>query len=75
MAMANEDTTRLNVLEADDQKTTVGNYFVSNYPPYSTWSTDHRDAGLAMFDTPAAPGRMETTFGIMCLWPGMRPNL
>ncbi|MFK7788812.1 MAG: coproporphyrinogen-III oxidase family protein [Phycisphaeraceae bacterium] len=50
------DTTRLPVLEADDKKTTVGNYFVSNYPPYSTWSTDHRDAALALFDTPAAPG-------------------
>ena len=51
-----DETTSLTVLEADDKKTTVGNYFVSNYPPYSTWSTDHREAGLAMFDTPAAAG-------------------
>lgn len=50
------DSTPLPVLEADDKKTTVGNYFVSNYPPYSTWSTDHRDAALSLFDTPAAPG-------------------
>lgn len=50
-----EEKTSLTVLEADDKKTTVGNYFVSNYPPYSTWSTDHRDAALELFDTPAAP--------------------
>ncbi|MEO0477499.1 MAG: coproporphyrinogen-III oxidase family protein [Planctomycetota bacterium] len=54
--MSTEDTTRLTVLEADDKKTTVGNFFVSNYPLYSTWSVDHRDAGQAIFDTPAAPG-------------------
>lgn len=54
--MATEDTTPLPVLEADDKKTTVGNYFVSNYPPYSTWSTDHRDAALDLYNTPAAPG-------------------
>ena len=51
-----DETTPLPVLEADDKKTTVGNYFVSNYPPYSTWSTDHRSAALGLFDTPAAPG-------------------
>lgn len=51
-----EHKTPLPVLEADDKKTSVGNYFVSNYPPYSTWSTDHRDAALATFDTTAAPG-------------------
>jgi oxygen-independent coproporphyrinogen-3 oxidase len=51
-----DDKTPLPVLEQDDKKTTVGNYFVSNYPPYSQWKTDHRDAALAMFDTPAAPG-------------------
>ena len=50
-----DENTPLPVLEADDKKTTVGNYFVSNYPPYSTWSTDHRDAALKLFDTPAAP--------------------
>jgi len=54
--MTDQQNTPLPVLEADDKKTTVGNYFVSNYPPYSTWSTDHRDAALALFDTPAAPG-------------------
>ena len=54
--MSENDNTPLPVLEADDKKTTVGNYFVSNYPPFSTWSTDHRDSALAAFDTPAAPG-------------------
>lgn len=51
--MTDQDDTSLPVLEADDKKTTVGNYFVSNYPPYSTWSTDHRQAALDLFDTPA----------------------
>ncbi|MFN3169037.1 MAG: coproporphyrinogen-III oxidase family protein [Phycisphaeraceae bacterium] len=50
------DKTPLPVLEQDDKKTTVGNYFVSNYPPYSQWKTDHRDAALALFHTPAEPG-------------------
>jgi len=54
--MTDQENTSLPVLEADDKKTTVGNYFVSNYPPYSTWSTDHRDAALEAFNTPAAPG-------------------
>lgn len=54
--MTDQDNTSLPVLEEDDKKTTVGNYFVSNYPPYSTWSTDHREAGLNAFNTPAAPG-------------------
>ncbi len=50
------DNTPLPVLEQDDKKTTVGNYFVSNYPPFSTWSTDHRGAALDLYNTPAAPG-------------------
>ena len=54
--MSDPDATPLPVLEADDKKTTVGNYFVSNYPPYSTWSPEHREGALAQFDTPAAPG-------------------
>ncbi|XAM00194.1 coproporphyrinogen-III oxidase family protein [Phycisphaeraceae bacterium D3-23] len=53
--MSDPENTPLPVLEADDKKTTVGNYFVSNYPPFSTWSTDHRDAALRAFDSPAAP--------------------
>ncbi len=51
-----DDNTPLPVLEADDKKTTVGNYFVSNYPPFSTWSTEHRGAALDAFNTPAKPG-------------------
>ncbi|MEM1355813.1 MAG: coproporphyrinogen-III oxidase family protein [Planctomycetota bacterium] len=54
--MSDPEMTSLPVLEADDKKTTVGNYFVSNYPPYSTWSTDHRSHALGLFDTPAPPG-------------------
>ena len=29
------------------QETTVGNYFVANYPPFSFWSTDRRDEPIA----------------------------
>jgi len=38
------------------EETTVGNYFVSNYPPFSFWKPDHAgDARLAL-DRPPAPG-------------------
>lgn len=53
--MTDQNNTPLTVLAEDDKKTTVGNYFVSNYPPYSTWSTDHRGSALDMFDMPAEP--------------------
>src|SRR5437016_2611250 len=34
------------------EKTEVGSYFVSNYPPYSTWTQDHVPAALTALDTP-----------------------
>ncbi len=39
------------------EKTEVGSYFVSNYPPYSTWSSDHVPAALAALDKPATDSR------------------
>jgi len=36
--------------------TTVGNYFVSNYPPYSFWNPESVDQALGVLDTPPAAG-------------------
>src|SRR5687768_17783572 len=36
-------------------KTEVGSYFVANYPPFSTWSTDHLPAIEQALDAPADP--------------------
>jgi oxygen-independent coproporphyrinogen-3 oxidase len=37
-------------------ETTGGNYFVSNYPPYSLWTPDRVGEAYAALDRPAAPG-------------------
>jgi oxygen-independent coproporphyrinogen-3 oxidase len=37
-------------------ETTVGNYFVSNYPPYSFWSPEHVNEAHAALERPPAPG-------------------
>ncbi len=36
--------------------TTVGNYFVSNYPPFSFWKPEHRAEAEAALDRPPQPG-------------------
>jgi oxygen-independent coproporphyrinogen-3 oxidase len=38
------------------EETTPGNYFVSNYPPYSYWSADQVAEAQAALDRPARPG-------------------
>jgi oxygen-independent coproporphyrinogen-3 oxidase len=38
-----------------DDSTKAGNYFVSNYPPYSFWKPEHVDAVERVLDTPADP--------------------
>ena len=38
------------------EETTGGNYFVSNYPPYSLWTPEHVSEAHAALDQPAAPG-------------------
>jgi oxygen-independent coproporphyrinogen-3 oxidase len=43
------------------EETTVGNLFVSNYPPYSFWSPEQVPAALAALDRPAAP---DTVLGL-----------
>ena len=34
----------------------VGNYFISNYPPYSFWKPEFVDGAVAALDRPPAPG-------------------
>jgi oxygen-independent coproporphyrinogen-3 oxidase len=36
----------------ETKKTEVGSYFISNYPPFSTWSHEHVPAALAAFNSP-----------------------
>lgn len=38
------------------QETTVGNYFVSNYPPFSFWKPDRAGEALAALEREPAPG-------------------
>jgi oxygen-independent coproporphyrinogen-3 oxidase len=40
------------------EETTVGNYFVSNYPPFSFWNTDQVPAALAALDRPVAADKV-----------------
>jgi oxygen-independent coproporphyrinogen III oxidase len=39
-----------------EKETTVGNYFVSNYPPFSFWKPEHRGEVTAALGRPADPG-------------------
>ena len=41
--------------EATREKTAVGNYFVSNYPPYSFWKQDLVGEAVAALERPPAP--------------------
>ena len=39
-----------------EEETTVGNYFISNYPPYSFWTQDHVSEAYAALERPPVPG-------------------
>ena len=39
----------------EDADTRVGNYFVSNYPPYSFWTPDLAAEAIAALDRPPLP--------------------
>ena len=39
-----------------EKQTTVGNYFVSNYPPFSFWKPEHRGEVDTALDQPPKPG-------------------
>jgi len=52
-----EPATNLPVLDTSETETTAGNFFVSNYPPFSVWSPDHRDAALDRLSEPGDPAK------------------
>ena len=41
---------------ASDNDTRAGNYFVSNYPPYSFWTRDQVNEAYAALERAPAPG-------------------
>ena len=43
------------------EETTAGNYFVSNYPPYSFWNSEHAAKANEVVDSPP---RSSTPLGI-----------
>ena len=47
--------------EATKEKTSAGNYFISNYPPYSFWKSEYSAEAVAALDRPPAP---DTKLGI-----------
>jgi len=52
-----------------EKETTVGNYFVSNYPPFSFWKPDRVKEVHAALGRPPAPG---TPLGLYCHIPFCR---
>ena len=54
-------TAELESKNPQSEETTVGNYFVSNYPPFSFWKPEHASEALAILDR--APER-ETPLGV-----------
>ena len=43
--------------ESHVEKTEIGSYFVSNYPPFSVWSKEHVPAALKALETPPTDDR------------------
>src|ERR1700732_197285 len=54
------ETNKTAHLDSPDD-TTAGNYFVSNYPPYSFWNPEHVSEAYAALDRPAGA---DTPLGI-----------
>ena len=53
---ANQDNDRSNATSGEEKETVVGNYFVSNYPPFSCWSEERVAGALERLARPADPG-------------------
>src|SRR5712691_1050110 len=49
------------ILLSDERETRAGNYFVSNYPPYSFWTPELVGEAFAALDRPPAP---DTPLGV-----------
>ena len=56
-----EASSTLAVLPSQQEKTTVGNYFVANYPPFSLWTSGRVGEAL---DQLGRPGNVETQLGM-----------
>src|SRR5918997_4197008 len=54
-------TAELIQLGTNDEETRAGNYFVSNYPPYSFWTPDQAGEAFAALERPPAP---DTPLGV-----------
>jgi len=50
------------VTTAKDSKTAVGNYFISNYPPYSFWKPEKVAEAMEVLERP--PASTETPLGV-----------
>ena len=60
--MTSDGTTNRPILKVGDrEETTVGNYFVDNYPPFSFWQTEQRQRVLDRLDEAPEP---DTPFGL-----------
>jgi oxygen-independent coproporphyrinogen-3 oxidase len=49
------------IVQRQDEETTAGNYFVSNYPPYSFWQAERAGEALAALERSPAP---DTPLGV-----------
>ena len=54
--MKNDPGRSLNVLPAENEPTSAGNYFVSNYPPFSLWTPDRAGEAIDRLGREARPG-------------------
>ena len=43
--------------------TRAGNYFISNYPPFSFWSEEQGNKVLEAFEQPPVPGTLRSKVG------------
>ena len=59
--------------ESHVEKTEIGSYFVSNYPPFSVWSKEHVPAALKALETPQLRERLNA-LGVET-WPGTAEQL
>lgn len=55
------DKLKLPLDSASAEQTEVGNYFVANYPPFSFWSPDHKEAVYEVLNSPRPE---ETNLGV-----------
>ena len=51
-----EASSTLTVLPSQQEETTVGNYFVANYPPFSLWTSERVGEALDQLERPGNAG-------------------